>query len=128
VGEPLRRDLPGGGENSKRDRKVVARPLLAKPRGREVDRDPPHRPLELGGGYPGPDPFLRLLAGAVGEPDDGEARNARLEVRLDLDLARLEPDECMGDRACKHGSTVPGRRSRVVTAFPEIELQECYGV
>ena len=55
-----------------------------------------------GGDDAAADAVLRLLAGAVGEPDDREARNARLEVRLDLDLARLEPDERMGDRAREH--------------------------
>ncbi len=50
--------------------------------------------------------MLRLLARAVGEPDDGEAREAELEVGLDLDLARLEPDESVGDRACEHPSTM----------------------
>jgi hypothetical protein len=49
-------------------------------------------------------------------------------VGLDLDLARLETDECLGHRAREHCSTVPGRRSQVVTVFPERELRECYGV
>ena len=48
------------------------------------------------------DAVLRLLAGAVGEPDDREPRDAGLEVGLDLDLARLEADESVGDRACEH--------------------------
>ena len=71
---------------------------------------------------------LRLLTGTVGEPDDREARNARLKVRLDLDFARLEPDESLSHGAREHVSTVPGRRSRVVTVFPERELQLRYGV
>jgi len=45
---------------------------------------------------------LRLLTCAVREPDDREARDARLEMRLDLDLARLEPDERMGDRTSEN--------------------------
>ena len=45
-----------------------------------------------------------LLAGAVGEADDGEAGNAVANVRLDVDAARLEADERMRDRACKHAS------------------------
>ena len=50
--------------------------------------------------------MLRLLAGAVGEPDDREARNARLEVRFHLDAPRFETDERVGDRASEHTSTV----------------------
>ena len=46
--------------------------------------------------------MLRFLTCAVGQPDDGEARKAELEVGLDLDLPRLEADESVGDRACEH--------------------------
>jgi len=45
---------------------------------------------------------LRLLAGAVGEPDDREAGHAALEVRLHLDAARLQPDQSVGDGAREH--------------------------
>ena len=46
--------------------------------------------------------MFRLLAGAVGETDDREARNARLKMRFDVDLSRLEADERVGDRASEH--------------------------
>ena len=49
-----------------------------------------------------PHAVLRLLARTVGETDDREARDPRLEMRLDLDLPRLEADERMGDRASEH--------------------------
>jgi hypothetical protein len=71
---------------------------------------------------------LGLLARAVGEPDDRERRDAQLEMGLDLDPAWLESDECVGDRACEHHATVPGRRSQEVTVFPERALQVGYGV
>jgi hypothetical protein len=71
---------------------------------------------------------LRLLAGSVGETDDRESRDSGLEVCFDLDLARFEADESVSHRACQHANTVPGRRSRVVTVFPERELQAGYGV
>jgi hypothetical protein len=29
-----------------------------------------------------------------------------LEMRLDLDVSRVEADECVSDRPCKHHSTV----------------------
>ena len=129
LGQPLGRDLPRRAEHRERDGQVEARAFLAQ-RGRcEVDGDAPvERPLESGGDDPAADAVLRLLTGTVGEPDDREARNARLEVCFHLDLARLETDECVGDRAREHGPTVPGRRSPVVNVFPERELQERYGV
>ena len=37
--------------------------------------------------------------------------NARLQVRLDLDLPRLEPDERVGDRASEHARTVGAKAS-----------------
>ena len=63
-----------------------------------------------------PRTVLRLLAGAVGKSYDREARDAGLQMRFDLDLARLEPDEGMCERASEHHATVATRRSRVVTA------------
>jgi hypothetical protein len=48
--------------------------------------------------------MLRLLAGAIGEPDDGEARDAVVEVGLDLDAAGIEADERMRDGAREHSS------------------------
>ena len=54
-----------------------------------------------------PHAVLRLLAGAVGQPDDRERwLLARAEVRLDLDAPRLEPDERERDGATEHPSTV----------------------
>jgi hypothetical protein len=44
------------------------------------------------------------LAGAVGEADDREAGDAVTNVRLHVDAARLEADERMRDRACKHAA------------------------
>ena len=77
--EPLARDLPRGGEDRQSDREVEARALLPQARGREIDRDPPaNGPFELRRGDSAPDALLRLLAGAVGEPDDREAGDAAL--------------------------------------------------
>jgi hypothetical protein len=61
--------------------------------------------------------MLRLLAGAVGEPDDCEAGYPGLQVCLDLDLPWLEPDQGMGNRACKHATTVGAKASRRGDAF-----------
>ncbi len=50
--------------------------------------------------------MLRLLAGAVGEPDDRKSWNTELEMGLDLHLPRLEPDQSVSDRACEHLATM----------------------
>ena len=44
--------------------------------------------------------------GAVGEADDRERGQAAVEVRLDLDAARLEADERVGDGAREHARRV----------------------
>ena len=85
--------------------------------GSEVDGDAAQRPFELGRGDPTADPLLRLLAGAIGEPDDREGRHPRLEVRLDLDAARLEADEGVGERTCEHAATLRRRGVRDCVDF-----------
>ena len=103
LGEPLGGNLPRGGEEGERDREVEPGAFLPESRRREVDGDPPvPRPLELRRHDAAADAVLRLLAGAVREPDDGEPGHAAVDVRLDLDLPRLEADERVGDRACEH--------------------------
>ena len=96
------RQLLGGCEERERDRQVEARSLLAQLGRREVDRDAPVREAQLGGGDPTSDPLTRFLAGAVGKADDSEAGETVADVRLHVDPARLEADERMRDRACKH--------------------------
>ena len=102
-GETSVRDLPRRSEHRERDRHVEAGPFLAKLGWRQVDDDPTVGPAELGRADRARDALLRLLAGAVGKADDRERRRRELShVRLDLDAARLEPDECVGNRACEH--------------------------
>src|SRR6187397_984818 len=95
LGQPVAWDLAGRGEDRESDRKIEARALLAQAGRREIDGDPALRPLELCRGDSAADPLLRLLAGAVGKPDDGERGHRVLKVRLDLDPACVEPDERM---------------------------------
>ena len=127
VGEPLRRKLPGRTEHGERDRKVESRSFLAQCGRGEIDGDPPiERPVERGRDDAAANAVLRLLAGAVGETDDREARDPRLEMRLDVDLPRLEADERMSDRASEHPRH--GRhwgRPNGQAPVP-ISLRECY--
>jgi len=75
------------------------------------------RPLELGARDPAPYPLLRLLAGLVRKPDDGEGGDAALEVRLDLDGPGVETVERMGERACEHTMTLGTKSARVGHGF-----------
>ena len=109
VRKALRRELTRRREDGQRDRQVEPGSLLAQGGRSEIDGDPAvERPLEGRGHDSTPNAVLRLLAGSVDEPDDGEAGDPRLQVRLDLDLPRLEADERMSDRACEH--SCDGRR------------------
>ena len=129
VGEALRGQLPRRREYREGDGEVEPGALLAQGRGCKVHRDPAvERPLERRGDDPAPNPVLRLLAGPVGEPDDRESGNARLEMSLHLDLAWLEADQRMRDRACEHASKVGAKASRVSEAFAPKELLQGYGV
>ena len=96
------RNLPRRGQNRECDRQVERRALLPQRGGREVDRDPPERPLQLGRGDPAPDAMLGLLARAVRETDDREPGHAVLQVRLDLDATGLESDKRMRESAREH--------------------------
>jgi ADP-ribose pyrophosphatase len=57
--------------------------------------------------------MLRLLASTVRETDDGEARDAVLEMRFDLDLASVKADQGMGNSAREHRPKLGGRSARV---------------
>ncbi len=106
--ECVARQLLRRGEHGERDRQVEPGAFLPEAGRCEVDRDPSHGELELGGGDAAPHPFLRLLARPVGEPDDREGGTGELQVRLDLDPARIETDERVGDRASEHAATLGG--------------------
>ena len=98
-------------EHGERDRQIEPRALLAQRGGREVDGDPAVGPLALGRTDAAANTLLRLLAGAVGEPDDRERGQRTLEMRLDLDATCFETDESMRDCAREHAARL-GRRSR----------------
>jgi hypothetical protein len=106
--EALWGHLARRGQHGERDREIEARALFAEPCGSEVDRDPLERPFELRARDAAAHALLRLLACLVRESDDGEARHAALQVRLDLDRTRLQADERMGERACKHAPKLEG--------------------
>jgi len=93
-------------EQRQGDRQIEPRALLLQLCGRKVDRDATPRKVQLRGKNSTAYALLRLLAGAVSEPDDGQRRCATLDVRLHLDVPRLEADEGKGDRAREHTSTL----------------------
>jgi hypothetical protein len=111
--ERTARHLLRSSEQRQRDRQVESGTLLAQLGRRKVDRDAARRKVQLGRGNPAADPLARLLAGAVGEPDDREAGNAVADVGFHVDAARLESDESVRDRACKHASRLGANACRV---------------
>ena len=58
--------------------------------------------MELSGGDPAAYAVLRFLAGAIGEADDRESRDAVLKVGFDLNGSRVKPDQRMSDGSCEH--------------------------
>src|SRR5262249_13117688 len=109
-----RLDLTRRSEHGESNREVEGRAFLAQTGGSEVHDDACPRPLEFGRGYTAADTFLRLLASAVGEPDDRRGGLAVREVRFDLDASWLETNERMCCRASEHTSTVEGEALRVL--------------
>ena len=103
------RDLPRCGDDGERDRQVEARAFLPQPGRREVDGNAPDRPFELGGRDPNSDSLFGFLTRSVGKADDREARDAELQVRFDLDAARLEADERVRDRPREHLPTLAAK-------------------
>ena len=110
------RQLTRRSEDCERNRQVVARAFLPQPGRGEVDGDAARRELELGRGDPAAHTLARLGARAVGQADDDERRQAGLDVGLDLDPPRLEPDKGMGDGACEHARHYVGKRDVFVRA------------
>jgi hypothetical protein len=100
--EPLDGKLPGRRQHRQRDREIEARSFLPQTRGSKVDGDPLQRPLELRRADPAADAVLGLGARPVGEPDDREAGEPAVDVRLDFDAPRLDADEGVGDGAREH--------------------------
>ena len=110
VGQALRGDLGRTcADHGERDREVERRSLLPL-RGRsQIDRDSAAGPPALRRAHTAPHPVLRLLAGAVGQPHDREARDSVEHLGLDLDPAGLEADERMRERASEHVATIGNR-------------------
>ena len=55
--------------------------------------------------------MLRLLTRTVGEADDRERRCTVLQMRFDLDAARVETEQGVSGRAGEHVATVGGARA-----------------
>ena len=104
--DAFRRHLTGSGQNGQGDWQIETRAFLAKLGRRQVDGNPMSRPLQLRGGNPAAHTMLGLLAGAVSQADERECRQAVLKVRLDVDPARVEPDQRMRNRSCEHVANI----------------------
>jgi hypothetical protein len=93
-------------QDGQSDRDVESGALLAQPGGSQVDGQSAARPLELGRGDAASNTMLRLLARAIGQPDDRERRSAALEVGFDLDAARIEANKGVSYRPGEHVVTI----------------------
>ena len=110
LGEACARELVRCREQRQGDRQIEPRALLLQLRRRKIDREPIARPLQLRGDDPAADSLLRLLTGAIGEPDDRQRGHlAALDVRLDLHPPGLETDKGKGDRAREHAPRLRGQ-------------------
>ena len=109
------RHLVGRGQHRQGDREVEpgALPCAATPGARLIVMRL-RGPLELRRRDARADAGLRLLAGTVGEADDRERRQPALDVRLDLDSARIEADERVRDGASEHVVTIGDESSRAL--------------
>ena len=96
--QPLGLNLPAGREQRRRQGEVESRPRLAQVGGSEVDGDAPQRELEPGVDQRRPHALARLLHRGVGQADDRERRQARMDVRLDGDLDCVDTAEREGRR------------------------------
>ncbi len=112
LGQPLGRELARRREHGERDRQVEPRALLAERAGARLtvirrlsghSSDAETTPLRTRC-------FASWQARSA-SPTIAKPGTARLDVRLDLDPARLEADERMGDRAREHPAD--GRRGGV---------------
>ena len=109
----LRRHLTAGEEHPDGDREVEARPLLAEAGGRQVDRQPHHRELELGVQERRAHALARLANGAVRKPDEREGGQPAARVHLHDHLAAADPlqGEC-GDAGQHAGDATERRQTR----------------
>lgn len=102
--DPLRR-----AEDRARDGEVEARTALRHGGRGEADRELLLRPLGTGIDHGGPHPVPALDQALVRQPDQGEGRHPRLQVRLDLHHHALDADQRHGTRSREAHQDTPGR-------------------
>jgi hypothetical protein len=98
----LRRQLAAGGQHAERDRQVERGPVLLHVGRRQIHRDAPRRHLVAAVLERRAHPVLALPDGALGQPDDGEARHALAEIDLDLDQQPIGPPQRARQHRCLH--------------------------
>ena len=95
---------------AERDRQIVVAAFLGQVGGREIDGDAAGRQREPGGDQGRADPFARFGNRFVGQADDGEGRQARRDLHLDVDGPHLDAlERNRGDaldhvRPCRAGN------------------------
>ena len=82
-------NLPGGGEDTQRNRQIVAPAFLGQIGGRQIDRNAPHRKFEVGSLQGRAHPILRLFDLGLRQTNDGERRQAVGQMRFHGNQRRM---------------------------------------
>ena len=116
-GNVMRQALGIGGSNrrqqAERDRQVIVRAFLRQVGGREVDGDDLRRQREADRGERGANALAAFGHGLVGQPDDGELRQARRQLDLHLDGAGFESEVGNGGDGRGHQAPFPEHTAAV---------------
>ena len=101
------RDRTDRRHQAERNREVEMAAFLRKIGGRHVDRDAPRRQRKPGSHQRGTNALARLRHRLVGQADHVESRQARRDLHLDIDGARLDAFERDRRNALDHAGVAP---------------------
>src|SRR5207302_7236704 len=101
---------PRAGEHAGGDGEVEGGALLGQLGRGQVDGQLPLREVETGVANRSLDPLPGLLDRPIGQPDDGEARYSRRDIRLDDDGHAGETAQGTARRGGEHTQTSVSRR------------------
>ena len=88
------RDGADRGHQPERDRQIVVAALLGQIGGREIDGDAARRQSQPGGDQGRAHPLACLRNRLIGQPDNGEGRQPRRDLHLNVDGPHLDALEC----------------------------------
>jgi hypothetical protein len=107
------------------ERQIESRPCLSQVRGREVDRYPPKGKLEAAVEKRRAHALARFLHSRVGETDDRECRQPRMDVGFDGDLDGLDSDRGERRHAREHRADLTWRALAGCSTLGTASREEC---